>query len=82
MRDHDIDRLLGQSPCLCGATDTWHQTCFSGKTREQIHADYDRVYAALKKHFGKMRAADRKAALKAMRSGPAPRDDIRGGVKP
>ena len=67
MRDWDIDRLLGQSPCLCGATDTWHQQCFTGKTGEQINAEYDRVYAKLRRHFGKLRANARKAALAAMR---------------
>lgn len=44
-----IDRILQQTPCICGATDTWHRACYNGKTDEQVASAYDRVYAKLAK---------------------------------
>jgi hypothetical protein len=39
-----LDEKIGQTPCLCGAIDTWHQSCYSGKTAEQIEAAYESAY--------------------------------------
>lgn len=59
MKDWQIDRYFGQTPCLCGATNTWHLQCFTSKTKEQVHAAYDRVYAKLRKQLASERQAAR-----------------------
>lgn len=63
MTDVEIDLYYKQTPCLCGATDTWHQECFAGKSREQVHADYDRVYAQIRRKLAKERKATLRSAL-------------------
>ena len=64
MTDHEVERALGYTPCVCGVIDgTWHPQCYRGKSNEQIAAGYKRAFAAARRHM-KKRAAD--AALAAM----------------
>ena len=39
LSDHDIEREIGQTPCLCGDFDTWHPKCYAGKSGEQIKVE-------------------------------------------
>ena len=55
MTDIEIDRLLEQTPCLCGAEDTWHIRCYRGKSPEQVKAAYRRVYARIRRRLAKQR---------------------------
>ena len=64
MTEFEIDRLLGQTPCICGATNTWHGECYAGKTEEQITTAYRRVYAKLRAKFAKQRKDAVAAMLK------------------
>lgn len=48
MTDYEMDRHFGQTPCLCGATDTWHPRCYRNKTSEQVKDAYRRVYSKLR----------------------------------
>jgi hypothetical protein len=47
-----IEKVIGQSPCLCGDMNTWHGTCYAGKSNEQIAQESEKAYrtvaAALK----------------------------------
>ena len=41
LSDHEVERALGYSPCVCGVLDgTWHSACYKGKTKAQIQAAY------------------------------------------
>jgi len=39
-----IERIIGQTPCLCGDIETWHARCYAGKTHAEIAAAYKRAY--------------------------------------
>lgn len=56
-----IDQALGQTPCLCGAIDTWHPGCYAGKSTEEIEAGYVKAYAQARKHLREQAAAAAKA---------------------
>lgn len=52
MTDHEVERALGYTPCVCGVIDgTWHPECYRNKTREQINAGYKRAYAAARRYL-------------------------------
>lgn len=59
----EIDRYLGQTPCLCGATDTWHVRCFVGKTEQQVKDGYKRAYAKVRRRLKEERIAALAAEL-------------------
>lgn len=44
MTRFEVDRACGQSPCLCGDIETWHLSCFAGKTAAEIERLYVRAY--------------------------------------
>lgn len=44
MKREEVDRACGQTPCLCGAIDTWHPECFAGKSKSSVAAGYDKAY--------------------------------------
>ncbi len=50
-----IDRILGQTPCICGSTVTWHPECYRGKTDAQLEAARVRVYAKVRCQLAKKR---------------------------
>lgn len=52
MTDHEVERALGYTPCVCGVINgTWHFECYRGKTQAQIHAGYKRAFAAARRHL-------------------------------
>lgn len=55
MTEWQIDRLLGQTPCLCGRVDTWHQECYAGKTEKQVEAAYRKVYEKIRRKLAQGR---------------------------
>lgn len=58
-----IDQALGQTPCLCGAVDTWHPSCYHGKSNEEIEAGYVKAYAKARKHLRDQAAVKSTAVL-------------------
>lgn len=52
MTDHEVERALGYTPCVCGKIDgTWHHECYRGKTKAQLEAGYKRAFANARKHL-------------------------------
>ena len=52
MTDHEVERALGYTPCVCGRIDgTWHHECYRGKTPEEIKAGYKRAFANARAHL-------------------------------
>lgn len=52
MNDHEVERALGYTPCVCGKIDgTWHPECYRGKTQPQIAAGYKKAFANARKHL-------------------------------
>ena len=68
-----VDQALGQTPCLCGAIDTWHPGCYAGKTNEQVEAGYVTAYAMARKAL-RERCTEKTASVisKARRAEPEP----------
>lgn len=56
MNTHQIDQLVGGTPCLCGVQGTWHLQCYAGKTQAQVDAAYRRVYAKIRRRLKAERA--------------------------
>ncbi|GMV76476.1 MAG: hypothetical protein AMXMBFR78_34250 [Rubrivivax sp.] len=64
MTDHEVERALGYTPCVCGLLDgTWHPKCYRGKTDEQIAAGYKRAFAAARRHLKKQAALQASQAV-------------------
>lgn len=43
----EVDRALGQTPCICGEIETWHQQCYAkflGRPKHEIDAAMDAAY--------------------------------------
>lgn len=43
----EVDRALGQTPCICGDVETWHPRCyqkFLGRPEHEIKDAMDRAY--------------------------------------
>lgn len=50
--DHEVERALGYTPCVCARIDgTWHPECYRGLTQEQLEAGYRKAFAAARKHL-------------------------------
>lgn len=50
MTDHEVERTLGYTPCVCGVLNgTWHSECYRGKSKAQIDAGYKRAFAAARR---------------------------------
>lgn len=62
-----IDRMLGQSPCICGAVDMWHGSCYAGKTKEQVEVAYRRVYANIRTELKERRVQALASAIQKAR---------------
>ena len=64
MTDHEVERALGYTPCICGVIDgTWHSKCYQGKTVEQIADGEKKAIEAARQHLKKKAADSAKAAL-------------------
>ena len=48
---HDLDRALGQTPCVCGDIDTWHDACYRGKSQAQINREMKQAYQIARRKF-------------------------------
>jgi hypothetical protein len=58
MTRDEVDRLAGQTPCLCGNIDTWHPECYRGKTAAQVQqARIDSYKIAEKKLLDRLASA-------------------------
>ena len=74
MTDHEVERALGYTPCVCGKLDgTWHPKCYRGKTDEQIAAGYKGAFAAARRHLAKQRAEALRVAC-----GKTPNGEVTG----
>ena len=43
----EVDRALGQTPCICGDVESWHPQCYArflGRPKHEIDAAMDRAY--------------------------------------
>lgn len=70
MTDHEVERVLGYTPCVCGVLDgTWHSKCYQGKTQGQITAGYRRSFAAARRLLKAKAAAQAAAACIRMSEG-------------
>lgn len=63
LSDHDVERLVGQTPCLCGSVESWHPECYRGKTDAQIKAGYRTVFAKVRRHLMTSFEAEARAAI-------------------
>lgn len=67
MTTSEIDLLLGGSPCLCGAVDTWHHECYAGKSGQQIVKERSTVYARIRRALTVKRREIVKATIEAVK---------------
>lgn len=52
MTDHEVERRLGYTPCICGVLDgSWHSACYKGKTQAQVSAAYKVAFKKAKVHL-------------------------------
>ena len=51
MTNEQIDKFLGQTPCLCGDVTTWHKECYVDKTPEEVERLYKGVYSKLRRSW-------------------------------
>ena len=57
MTDHEVERVLGYTPCVCGVLDgTWHKRCYRGKTPPQLAAGYKSAFVKARAHLKDERA--------------------------
>jgi hypothetical protein len=69
MNDLQIDRILGQTPCLCGNLLTWHPECYKGKSGHDVSLAYQIVYDSIRRALAKDRNRTlRNLLLRAQRS--------------
>ena len=60
----EVDRALGQTPCICGDVENWHPQCYAkflGRPKHEIDAAMDRAYRAARrklKERAKVQAAE------------------------
>lgn len=75
MNNIEIDSILQQTPCICGAEDTWHIRCFIGKSEEQVKRAYSRVYTKIRKRLKEERIAELAKALETLQHPDISRGD-------
>ncbi len=64
MTDHEVERALGYTPCVCGLlTGTWHSMCYVGKTDAQIQSGMTRAFAAARRQLRQQAQQQADAAL-------------------
>lgn len=57
MTDHEVERALGYTPCVCGVIDgTWHWRCYRGKTDAELKAGIALAFRNARRHLKKQRA--------------------------
>jgi hypothetical protein len=64
-----IDRILQQTPCLCGNTETWHKDCYAGKSSDEIERAQDRVYARIQRDLRAIRRNTAAAEIRRIANG-------------
>ena len=62
-----IDKALGQTPCICGAVDTWHPKCYHGKSDKEIEEGYEKAYSKARVFLRKQATEKAKTAIKKAR---------------
>lgn len=67
MTRFQIDRLIGQTPCLCANIETWHLECFAGKSDAAIKKGYNRAYATVRRWIATQRITLAKSAIASAR---------------
>lgn len=75
MTDHEVERSLGYTPCVCGVLDgTWHPKCYRGKTDEQIAAGYKRAFDKARRKLKQQRDDALRVACGKTPNGPVRRE--------
>jgi hypothetical protein len=64
LSDHEVERKLGYTPCVCGVLDgTWHPQCYTGKTQAQIKAGYKSAFLKARAYLKSMAAVKTAAVI-------------------
>jgi hypothetical protein len=63
MKRHEIDRLAGQTPCLCGSIETWHFACYKGKTQQEVDSAIPGAYRIAARKLRERAAAQATRAI-------------------
>ena len=62
----EVDRALGQTPCICGDVETWHQECYAkflGRPKHEIAEAMDRAYTIARRKLKARGLAQARDAL-------------------
>lgn len=62
----EVDRALGQTPCICGDVENWHPQCYArflGRPRHEIDAAMDRAYRTARRKLKERAKAQAGEAL-------------------
>lgn len=60
---HQVDMIIGMTPCVCGDIENWHPSHYKGKTDGQIESEYRRAYRKARKIIRNLAASEACAAL-------------------
>ena len=64
LSDHEVERILGYTPCVCGVLDgTWHDECYRGKNKAQLAAGHKSAMLKARVHLKTMAAAKAASAI-------------------
>ena len=69
MTEHEVERALGYTPCICGVIDgTWHGQCYLlPRTPAERKAAYKRAFDNARRHLEQQAKSAMMAALKGER---------------
>jgi hypothetical protein len=67
LSDHEVEREIGQTPCLCGDFETWHTRCYAGKCDAQIAKELRSAMLLARKELKRRRVAEAMAAIERTR---------------
>lgn len=62
----EVDRALGQTPCICGDVENWHPQCYAkflGRPKHEIDAAMDRAYGMARRKLKERAKAQAREAL-------------------
>ena len=62
----EVDRALGQAPCICGDVETWHPQCYAkflGRPKYEVDAAMDRAYCTARRKLKERAKAIAAASL-------------------
>jgi hypothetical protein len=66
MNRMEVDRALGQTPCICGDVEAWHPQCYArflGRPKHEIDAAMDRAYRTARRKLKERAKAQAGEAL-------------------